>query len=93
MSDICVTRSHHLKEKKARELIEQLAAELVEKHGGNYQWDDNTICYKTLGVDASVSYSDDEVEVNVKLGLLMKGLKNILKKEIENGLDSAIENN
>ena len=86
MTDISVTHPHNRDAKEVKGLIDKLACDLVKKHGGDYHWEDDVVHYKTLGVDACVDHDEENVTVNVKLGLLMKGLKNVLQKEIENYL-------
>lgn len=87
MADIKITRAHHYQEAEVKEKINQLAEKLVGKFGGSYREEGNTVHYSTTGVDASVTHDAETVEIQVKLGFLMKGLKGILRDEIEGYLD------
>ena len=87
MADITIIREHQFSEAEVKEKIDQLAEKLVSKHGGSYRHEGNTVHYSATGVDASVTHSADTVEIRVKLGFLMKGLKGLLRSEIEGYLD------
>jgi len=91
MAQIRIERQHQLDAGHLRERLEQLGETLVAKYGGEYRWQDNRIHYSYAGgVDAWVSYSDDLVTVEGRLGLLMSAFKGMIQSEVESYLDRKL---
>ena len=71
--------------------VEELAQELVKKYGGEYSWSGNALNYSySGGVDACVNCAAEQVDVEVKFGMLMSMLKGPISKEIEEYLDRKL---
>jgi putative polyhydroxyalkanoate system protein len=91
MSKIFICRQHQFDHDELVSHVEQLAGKLVEKYGGNYEWQGNDLIYEySGGLTARVKCSEDEVNVDVKLGMLMAMVKSTIAREIENYMDSYI---
>lgn len=88
MSKISITREHHFSHQEAIAHIEQLADKLVQKYGGSYEWQGDDLVYDySGGLTARVSCSEDDVSVNIKLGMLMAMLKSTIANEVEGYMD------
>lgn len=88
MSRISITREHHFSHEEAISHIEQLAEKLVQKYGGSYQWQGDDLVYEySGGLTAKVSCTEDDVSVDIKLGMLMAMLKSTISKEVEGYMD------
>ena len=88
MSNLKISRAHQLGEGECRVAAESLLDKLVEKMGGSYAPSGQCYEYKhTSGLKAVVEPNDDELVINVKLGLMTMGLKPMLDREINKQLD------
>ena len=91
MSRIYIQREHELDGGTLRKRAESLARKLQNEFGGNYRWEGNTVHYNySGGIDARLTLQDDDILVDVKLGVLMLMVKNRLHQEIERYLDKHL---
>jgi putative polyhydroxyalkanoate system protein len=91
MSQFRITRQHNLPETELRNRVEQLAEKLQNKHGGHYQWEGNRVHYAYKGgLDAVVGFDEQELQVEVKLGLMMSAFKGLIEREVSSYLDENL---
>ena len=91
MSRIYIQREHELDGKTVRKRAERLAKQLQSEFGGDYRWEGNTVHYNySGGIDARMTLQDNDILVDVKLGVLMLMLKKRLQAEIERYLDKHL---
>lgn len=91
MSRIYIQREHELDGGTLRKRAERLAKQLQSEFGGNYRWEGNTVHYNySGGIDARMTLQDNDILVDVKLGVLMLMLKKRLQAEIERYLDKHL---
>ncbi len=91
MSKVSITRTHNMNRENLRAEVEEMAAQLVERHGGDYSWAGDQLTYKySGGVTANVHCEDDRVRVDVSFGMLMSMLKGPISREIEQYLDKRL---
>lgn len=90
MSQIRITRHHTMDREHVRNMTEELGEKLKSKFGGDYRWEGDMVHYKYSGVDAKVSFDEDTLQVDVKLGLLMAALKGMIESEVNKYLDQHV---
>lgn len=90
MARINVERSHNLGRSAVRVKAEQLAERLAREYDVRYQWRGDTLEFKRSGADGQIEVSDDQVRVEVKLGLLLSAMSGSIKREIEKALDEFL---
>ena len=91
MSRIYIQREHQLDRKTVRKRAEALARQLRDEYGGNYRWEGDTVHYSYAGgIDARLTLQDEDILVDVKLGVLMLMMKGALGREIERYLDEHL---
>ncbi|MAT52268.1 MAG: hypothetical protein CMK32_13910 [Porticoccaceae bacterium] len=91
MSHIRIKRDHSMSQEDLRKEVQALAEQLVDKFGGSYHWDGDEVHYDySGGVNACVSCSQDAVELDIKLGMMMSMFKGKIKNEVEGYLDKHI---
>jgi putative polyhydroxyalkanoate system protein len=91
MSRIYLQRAHELDAKTLRKRAESLARQLRGEFGGNYRWEGNTVHYNySGGIDARLTLQEDDILVDVKLGVLMLMVKKRLEKEIQRYLEEHL---
>lgn len=90
MAKIHITKSHHLDQDTVRVNVQELADTLVEKLSAEYRWESDRLVFRRSGASGYVQIGDQEVEVEVKLGMLLKPLKNTIEKTITDYLDQHL---
>jgi putative polyhydroxyalkanoate system protein len=91
MSRIYIQREHELDDGTLRKRAERLAKQLQSEFGGSYRWEGNTVHYNySGGIDARLTLQENDILVDVKLGVLMLMLKKRLQAEIERYLDKHL---
>ncbi|MBU3055126.1 polyhydroxyalkanoic acid system family protein [Pseudomonas indica] len=90
MSRITVERSHSLGRTAARAKAEHLAERLASEYHVEYHWEGDTLAFNRSGAHGRIEVGEDQVRVEVKLGLLLSALGSTIKREIEKGLDDFL---
>ena len=87
MSDIVVRRNHGMTLKKARIAAEQIAAELAEEFDFTYEWTGNTLIFKRMGVSGTIVVEKKALDINAKIGFLLRPIKARIEREIHRFCD------
>ena len=90
MTSIHITRPHQLDQATVRNKVQELADTLVEKLSAEYQWDQDRLVFKRIGATGFVRIGDQEVEVEINLGLILRPLKGTIEKTITEYLDQRL---
>ena len=87
MSDIKIRRSHKLPHDKARQAAEQMAKRLQKEFNLDYEWDGDVLVFERSGVNGELIVAPAHVEMEVKLGFLLKMMKPTIERHINENLD------
>jgi len=87
MSQIQIRKRHGLDQARARVTAEKLAATLASEYRADYHWQDDELKFSSPGVEGELHVGEDEVEINVRLGMLLRPLRG----KIENGILSRLD--
>lgn len=87
MPDIHITRAHTMPVNEVRQVVERLADKLQRKFGLEPRWEGNTLHISRSGVTGQIAFDDKQVQVDVRLGLLLAPLKSTVETEILDKLD------
>lgn len=90
MSRINVQRQHNLGRAKARERAQALAERLAHQYDVKYCWKGDRLEFNRSGAQGSIDVSDDQVAVELKLGLLLSAMGSSIRREIESTLDKSL---
>ena len=90
MSTIRVSRSFTQDIETVREAAEELAQELASNYGIRYSWQGNTASVSGKGVKGSLQLSDNELLVEMKLGMLASAFAPQLRKAVDDYLDKYL---
>ena len=90
MATIKVTREHSLGTDKAHDTVENLAKKLKKDLDADYHWEGSTLKFSRSGASGEIQVSDDKVQVEVKLGMLLTPLKGSIQKTIEDEIDGYL---
>ena len=90
MATVDITRDHQLGKEVARERAQQLADKLAQKLDAKCVWQGDELTFKRSGADGSITVSDAQVRVQVKLGLMLTPMAGMVKGEVEKALDKYL---
>lgn len=90
MSEIRFKRTHHLSLKDAKKVAQKAADELAEEYDLESRWEGDTIHFTRLGVDGHMHVNATHIDLNVKLGFLLRPFKSAFENHIENNLDKLL---
>lgn len=92
MGILRMNRAHGLAPEVLRERVEQLAAKLVARYGGDYQWQGDQARYRRPGgVDAEIHCGVEELRIKVTLGPLAGFLRGTIEVELNDALDRYLQ--
>ena len=87
MSDIKIRRSHTMPHDKARVAAEKMAKRLQKEFSLDYEWDGDTLVFERSGVNGELTVAPMHVEMEVKLGFMLRMMKPTIEKHINENLD------
>ena len=87
MSDIKIRRAHSLPHDKARSAAEKMAKQLKKEFDLEYEWDGDVLVFERTGVNGELTVAQKHVEMEVKLGFLLKMMKPTIERHINQNLD------
>ena len=90
MGRFTVSKPYTMPRAEIRAAAEELADRLREKHGVRPRWNGDSVSMKGKGMEGSVNFEGDTIDVSVKLGLLASAFEGVVKREIEKYLDQHI---
>ncbi len=90
MSQIQIRKRHGLDHAQARATAEILAANLASEYHADYHWQDDELKFSSPGIEGELHVGDDEVEVNVRLGMLLRPLRGKIESGIRSRLDAIL---
>lgn len=90
MSVIRIKRQHNLPMDQARQQVRDVVARLQQKFDATYTWKDDTVSFKRSGASGQISVDDKQIDVEVKLGLVLSPMRASVEKAIKDYLDENI---
>ena len=90
MATIHITRAHQLDQETVRDKVQELANTLVEKLSAEYQWERDRLVFNRSGANGFIRIGNQELEVEVKLGMMLRPLKGTIEKTITEYLDQQL---
>ena len=89
-SDIKIRRSHSMPHDKARAAAEKMAKLLKKEFELDYEWaedDQDVLVFERPGVNGELTVAPKHVEMEVKLGFLLRMMKPTIERHIHEHLD------
>jgi len=90
MATIHFVRNHSLDNKHIRQEVEHLAEKLSDELSIDYQWDNNRLIFKRTGANGFIDIRKDEIEIEIKLNLVLTPIKGTIEKSITSYLDERL---
>lgn len=87
MPDIDIHHSHSLGKHACRAAVDAVAGKLSGRFGlGNMKWDGDTLGFTGPGVEGSLTVSDTDARVQVRMGPLLGLMRPVVEAEIHRQL-------
>jgi putative polyhydroxyalkanoate system protein len=90
MSDIHFKRSHQLSLKDAKKVAQKAADDLAAEYDLESEWDGDTLHFHRSGVEGHIHVTDSQIDLNVKLGFLLRPFKATFEKHIEGNIEKML---
>ncbi len=87
MSDITIRRQHGKSLAEARAAAEHMAAELDDEFDLKYTWDGDRLHFKRPNVAGELLLDNQEVALNIRLGILLFAVKPAIERAIHRYFD------
>ncbi|MFQ5568730.1 MAG: polyhydroxyalkanoic acid system family protein [Rhodothermales bacterium] len=78
-----IHRSHHLDKTTTRRMVEEIAAMISEQFTLTYEWHDDRLSFKRLGVSGHIDIADHEVHIVVDKSPWLPVSEAHLREQIE----------
>ena len=93
MSEIKYKREHHLSIKDAKKIAQKAADDLGKEYDLQSKWEGDTLHFRRSGVDGHMHVTAHYIDLNVKLGFLLRPFKSAFEHHIERNLDALLAAN
>jgi putative polyhydroxyalkanoate system protein len=74
----------------ARREVEAIAADMKHQLQIGYSWTGDTLQFERAGADGTIDVSDNAVEVDLQLGILLSPMTGMIEEQINSILDSRL---
>lgn len=82
MSTIDIHAYHSLSHEEALNAADELSADLSQKFGIDYGWEDEVIHFERPGVNGQIAVLESELRIQASLGFMLMMLKGPIEMEI-----------
>jgi putative polyhydroxyalkanoate system protein len=90
MANIHIKREHNLGQIEARERVNKIASSLQDKLEATMSWKGDTLNFKRSGATGSLDVGENQIDCNVKLGMLLTPLKGMIESALNEEIDKAL---
>jgi putative polyhydroxyalkanoate system protein len=91
MATIKIKQDFTMPYEELKEGLDELADKLGRQYQLDCSWDsDDCLSFKRSGAQGQVSIGDQQVELDVTLGMMMSAFKTTIEKEIRGFLDEHV---
>ncbi|MDJ0880942.1 MAG: polyhydroxyalkanoic acid system family protein [Gammaproteobacteria bacterium] len=90
MPTIHIKKQHNIDTDTVKKEVQNLADKLSKELSAEYQWKGNQLEFKRTGANGHIDIHDNEVDVEIKLGLALTPLKRTIETKINDYLDERL---
>lgn len=90
MSQIEIKKQHSLGKAGARKTAQKIADSLSREYNATCKWSGDDLSFNATGVKGKLHVSEDDVAINVNLGLMLRPLKSKIESSIVAQLDDIL---
>lgn len=90
MATIHITKQHHLDKEQVKKEVQKLAEKLSEELSVETNWEKDRLTFKRTGASGHINLGEDEVDVEIKLSMVLKPLKGKIEQTVQDYLDERL---
>ena len=90
MATVQIKRKHQMDKDQVRDEIQNLADKLSKELSANYQWKGDRLEFKRSGANGYIVMHEGEVDIEIKLNMLLTPLKSTIEKTVNDYLDERL---
>jgi putative polyhydroxyalkanoate system protein len=90
MASIQINKPHHLGRGEAHRRIEAMEPKLQQEYGVTLDWDGDRANVRASSVSGELVVDDDELRVQLKLGLALLPVQGKIRSTLDQQLDQAL---
>ena len=90
MATIRTKRSHHLDNETVRNEVHNLAEKLSNDLSAKYSWEGDRLVFKRSDANGHIDIGEGEVDVEIKLSMVLTPLKGTVEKTVTSYLDEHL---
>jgi len=90
VAHVHIKRSHHLEHDHVKREVEQLAGKLATELSATCSWKGDRLEFKRSGANGFIDIGEQDLEIDIKLGMLLTPLKSTIETKINDYLDKAL---
>jgi putative polyhydroxyalkanoate system protein len=90
VADIDIRHRHALSPEETRALAESVARKVSEAFPIDYYWEGESLLFKRRGISGRIDLNESEVRVRVKLGLLLRPMRQRVEDQIRTYLSDTL---
>ncbi len=90
MAMIKIKRKHSMGQKKACEKVETIAQKLQKDLDAEYHWEGSALVFSRTGASGKITVRESDLDVEVKLGMLLSALKGKVEQTLNEELDKQL---
>ena len=90
MAVIRVKRNHKLGAREVRAAVDKVAQKLRKELDADCRWVGSSLQFTRSGASGQIDVNDEELEVNINLGMVLSPLKRKIEKSIEEEIDQHL---
>ncbi|MFW2403700.1 MAG: polyhydroxyalkanoic acid system family protein [Gammaproteobacteria bacterium] len=91
MASIQIKQAYTMPYDELKEGLDKLAGKLGEQYQLECDWDsDDCMCFSRSGADGKVEIGEEEIDLQVNLGMMMSAFKGTIEREIQTFMDEFI---
>lgn len=91
MSNIKISRENPFSMAEAKQRVDEFSANMASDIGVKTQWAGDQLKFDGKGAKGAITVSENSIDVDIKLGMLLSPLSGKISSKVEEALDSAIQ--
>ncbi|MGD2053644.1 MAG: polyhydroxyalkanoic acid system family protein [Gammaproteobacteria bacterium] len=90
MATIHIKKAHAVDHETVKQEVQNLADKLSKELSADYQWEGDRLVFKRKGASGHIDISETEVDIEIKLGMVLTPLKGAIEKTVTSYLDEHL---
>ena len=90
MATIRINRAHQLDSATVRNGVQKLAEKLSADLSADCNWDGDRLSFKRGGANGHIDIGDSEVDIEIRLNMVLTPMKNTIEKTVTAYLDAHL---